>query len=76
MTNLHLNIKQQIKLLPVEDSIRTRILELVIFSKSYDVENDFTQFNIMHAFSWNQSREGHDYWFDVMNKIYGYETLQ
>jgi hypothetical protein len=76
MTQLHLNIKQQIKLLPLDESLRTRILELTIFSKIYDVENDYSQFNIMYAFSWNDSREGHDFWFDIMNKIHSYEILQ
>jgi hypothetical protein len=30
MTQLHLNIKQQIKLLPLDESLRTRILELTM----------------------------------------------
>lgn len=76
MTQLHLNIKQQIKLLPVEDSIRTRILELTIFAKTYDLENDYSQFNLPQAFDWVSTREGGDYWIDIYYKISKDETLQ
>lgn len=76
MTNLHLNIKQQIKLLPVEDSIRTRILELTIFAKSYDLENDYSQFNLPQAFDWVSTREGGDYWIDIYYKLNKDETTR
>lgn len=69
MTKLHLNIKQQIKLLPVAESLRTRILELTIFAKSYDLENDYSQFNLPQAFDWVSTREGGDFWIDIYYKI-------
>lgn len=76
MTKLHLNIKQQIKLLPVSESLRTRILELTIFANTYDLENDYSQFNLPQAFDWVGTREGGDYWIDVYYKISKDETLQ
>lgn len=76
MTKLHLNIKQQIKLLPVSESLRTRILELTIFAKSYDLENDYSQFNLPQAFDWVSTREGGDFWIDIYYKISKDETLQ
>lgn len=76
MTKLHLNIKQQIKLLPVAESLRTRILELTIFAKTYDLENDYSQFNLPQAFDWVSTREGGDYWIDIYYKISKDETLQ
>lgn len=76
MTKLHLNIKQQIKLLPVAESLRTRILELTIFAKSYDLENDYSQFNLPQAFDWVSTREGGDFWIDIYYKISKDETLQ
>lgn len=76
MTKLHLNIKQQIKLLPLQESLRTRILELTIFAKSYDLENDYSQFNLPQAFDWVSTREGGDFWVDIYYKISKDETLQ
>lgn len=76
MTKLHLNIKQQIKLLPVAESLRTRILELTILANSYDLENDYAQFNLPQAFDWVSTREGGDYWIDIYYKISKDETLQ
>lgn len=76
MTKLHLNIKQQIKLLPVAESLRTRILELVIFAKSYDLENDYSQFNLPQAFDWVSTREGGDYWIDIYYKLNKDETTR
>lgn len=74
MTKLHLNIKQQIKLLPVAESLRTRILELTIFAKSYDLENDYSQFNLPQAFDWVSTREGGDFWIDIYYKLNKDET--
>jgi hypothetical protein len=76
MTKLHLNIKQQIKLLPLQESLRTRILELTIFAKSYDLENDYSQFNLPQAFDWVSTREGGDFWVDIYYKLNKDETLQ
>lgn len=76
MTKLHLNIKQQIKLLPVAESLRTRILELTIFAKSYDLENDYSQFNLPQAFDWVSTREGGDYWIDIYYKLNKDETAR
>lgn len=76
MTKLNLNIKQQIKLLPLSDSLRTRILELTILANSYDLENDYAQFNLPQAFDWVSTREGGDFWIDIYYKISKDETLQ
>lgn len=76
MTKLHLNIKQQIKLLPVAESLRTRILELTILANTYDLENDYAQFNLPQAFDWQSTREGGDFWIDIYYKISKDETLQ
>jgi hypothetical protein len=75
MTNLHLNIKQQIKLLPVDDSIRTRILELTLYAGVYQLDS-FQTFYLQHAFDWVGSREGGDYWVDIYEKLNKNETLQ
>ncbi len=76
MTKLHLNIKQQIKLLPVAESLRTRILELTIFAKSYDLENDYSQFNLPQAFDWVSTREGGHFWIDIYYKLNKDETTR
>ncbi len=76
MTKLHLNIKQQIKLLPVSESLRTRILELTILANSYDLENDYSQFNLPQAFDWVSTREGVDFWIDIYYKLNKDETTR
>ena len=68
-----MNIKQQIKSLPVDERIQTRILELVIFAKSYDLENDVHEFNLPQAFDWIKTREGGDYWLNVHIELEQYK---
>ena len=68
-----MNIKQQIKSLPVDERIQTRILELVIFAKSYDLENDVHEFNLPQAFDWIHTREGGDYWLNVHIELEQYK---
>lgn len=75
MTNLILNIKQQIKILPVPESVRTRILKLTIAAKVYEL-NSFQKFYLQHAFDWRGSWEGGDYWVGVYKKLFENETLQ
>jgi hypothetical protein len=73
------NIKEQIECLPLPQMTRTRILELVIFAKSYDLRNDYSEFNLPQAFDWIGTREGGDYWLDVymtLNKNYPENTIQ
>jgi hypothetical protein len=68
-----MNIKQQIKSLPVSEELQTRILELVIFAKSYDLENCFTEFRLTQAFDWIKTREGGDYWLNVHIELEQYK---
>ena len=68
-----MNIKQQIKNLPVDERIQTRILELVIFAKSYDLENCETEFLLTQAFDWIKTREGGDYWLNVHIELEQYK---
>ena len=68
-----MNIKQQIKSLPVDERIQTRILELVIFAKSYDLENCETEFLLTQAFDWIHTREGGDYWLNVHIELEQYK---
>jgi hypothetical protein len=68
-----MNIKQQIRNLPVSEIIQTRILELVIFAKSYDLENHNSEFLLTQAFDWVQTREGGDYWLNVHIELEQYK---
>jgi len=68
-----MNIKQQIRKLPVDERIQTRILELVIFAKSYDLENCETEFLLTQAFDWIHTREGGDYWLNVHIELEQYK---
>jgi hypothetical protein len=68
-----MNIKQQIRKLPVDERIQTRILELVIFAKSYDLENCETEFLLTQAFDWIKTREGGDYWLNVYKELEQYK---
>jgi len=73
------NIKEQIECLPLPQMTRTRILELVIFAKSYDLRNDYSEFNLPQAFDWIGTREGGDYWLDVymtLNKNFPENQIQ
>ena len=73
------NIKEQIECLPLPQITRTRILELVIFAKSYDLRNDYSEFNLPQAFDWIGTREGGDYWLDVymtLNKNFPENQIQ
>ena len=79
MINKPKNIKEQIKNLKLPRMTRDRILELVIFAQSYDLENDYSEFNLPQAFNWITSREGGEYWLDVymtLNKNYPENTIQ
>jgi len=73
-----MNIKEQIRKLPVDEHIQTRILELVIFAKSYDLENHTSEFNLPQAFDWIHTREGGDYWLSVHIELeqYKFEKLR
>jgi len=73
---IHKNIKQQIKELPLPEGLKNRILELVIFAKSYDLQNDYSKFNLPQAFDWIGTREGGDFWIGIYYKISKDETLQ
>ena len=73
------NIKEQIASLKLPRMTRDRILELVIFAQSYDLQNDYSEFNLPQAFDWIGSREGGEYWLDVymtLNKNYPENTIQ
>jgi hypothetical protein len=73
------NIKEQIECLPLPQMTRTRILELVIFAQSYDLRNDYSEFNLPQAFDWIGTREGGDYWLDVymtLNKNFPENQIQ
>jgi hypothetical protein len=73
------NIKEQIESLKLPQMTRNRILELVIFAQSYDLRNDYSEFNLPQAFDWIGTREGGDYWLDVymtLNKNYPENTIQ
>jgi hypothetical protein len=65
MINKPKNIKEQIQSLKLPRMTRDRILELVIFAQSYDLKNDYSEFNLPQAFDWIGTREGGDYWLDV-----------
>jgi hypothetical protein len=67
------NIKEQIKSLPISEHLQTRILELVIFAKSYDLQNNYTEFNLPQAFDWIGTREGGDYWLNVYKELEQYK---
>lgn len=68
-----MNIKQQIRQLPIPESLQTRILELVIFAKSYDLENCHTEFMLTQAFDWTSTREGVDFWLNVHVELEQYK---
>jgi len=68
-----MNIKQQIRSLPVSEQVQTRILELVIFAKSYDLENHTSEFLLTQAFDWIKTREGGDYWLNVHIELEQYK---
>jgi len=73
------NIKEQIESLKLPRMTRDRILELVIFAKSYDIRNDYSEFNLPQAFDWIGTREGGDYWLDVymtLNKNFPENQIQ
>ena len=79
MINKPQNIKEQIQRLKLPQMTRDRILELVIFAQSYDLQNDYSVFNLPQAFDWIGTREGGDYWLDVymtLNKNYPENTIQ
>ena len=79
MINKPKNIKEQIQSLKLPRMTRDRILELVIFAQSYDLQNDYSEFNLPQAFDWITSREGGEYWLDVymtLNKNYPENTIQ
>jgi hypothetical protein len=79
MINKPKNIKEQIQTLKLPRMTRDRILELVIFAQSYDLQNDYSEFNLPQAFDWIGSREGGEYWLDVymtLNKNYSENTIQ
>jgi hypothetical protein len=79
MINKPKNIKEQIASLKLPRMTRDRILELVIFAQSYDLQNDYSEFNLPQAFDWIGSREGGEYWLDVymtLNKNYPENTIQ
>jgi hypothetical protein len=79
MINKPQNIKEQIQRLKLPQMTRDRILELVIFAQSYDLQNDYSEFNLPQAFDWIGSREGGEYWLDVymtLNKNYPENQIQ
>jgi len=57
-------VKEQIRSLPIDEYVQTRILELVIFARSYDLESN-VEFRLTQAFDWIKTREGGDYWLNV-----------
>lgn len=73
-----MNIKEQIRNLPIDERLQTRILELVIFARSYDLENCETEFLLTQAFDWIHTREGGDFWLNVHVEIeqYNFEKLR
>ena len=73
-----MNIKEQIRNLPIDERLQTRILELVIFARSYDLENCHTEFLLTQAFDWIHTREGGDFWLNVHIEIeqYNFEKLR
>jgi hypothetical protein len=73
-----MNIKEQIRNLPIDERLQTRILELVIFARSYDIENCNTEFLLTQAFDWIHTREGGDFWLNVHIEIeqYNFEKLR
>jgi hypothetical protein len=73
-----MNIKEQIRKLPIDERLQTRILELVIFARSYDLENCETEFLLTQAFDWIHTREGGDFWLNVHVEIeqYNFEKLR
>ena len=79
MINKPKNIKEQIQSLKLPRMTRDRILELVIFAQSYDLQNDYSEFNLPQAFDWIRSREGGEYWLDVymtLNKNFPENQIQ
>jgi hypothetical protein len=79
MINKPQNIKEQIQRLKLPQMTRDRILELVIFAQSYDLQNDYSLFNLPQAFDWIGTREGGDYWLDVymtLNKNFPENQIQ
>lgn len=68
-----MNIKEQIKNLPISEALQIRILELVIFAKSYDLENCHTEFLLTQAFDWLKTREGGDFWLNVHIELEQYK---
>jgi len=73
-----MNIKEQIRNLPIDERLQTRILELVIFARSYDIENCNTEFLLTQAFDWIHTKEGGDFWLNVHIEIeqYNFEKLR
>ena len=73
-SNKQKNIKEQIKSLPISEHLQTRILELVIFAKSYiNLQNNYSEFNLPQAFDWIGTREGGDYWLNVYKELEQYK---
>ena len=68
-----MNIKEQIKNLPISEALQIRILELVIFAKSYDLENCHTEFLLTQAFDLLKTREGGDFWLNVHIELEQYK---
>lgn len=73
----HLKVREQIRSLPVDEYVQTRILELVIFARSYDLESN-VEFLLTQAFDWIKTREGGDYWLNVHIELeqYNFEKLR
>jgi hypothetical protein len=73
------NIQEQIASLKLPRLTRYRILELVILAQSYDLKNDYSEFNLPQAFDWIGTREGGEYWLDVymtLNKNFPENQIQ
>jgi hypothetical protein len=69
----HKNIREQIRSLPVNEALQTRILELVVFARSYDLENCYNEFLLTQAFDWIHTREGGDFWLNVHIELEQYK---
>jgi hypothetical protein len=65
-----MTIKEQIDALPFDLFTRERIKQLVTKAGSYDLNESEKIFSLRAAFSWTETTEGGEYWYEKDLALY------
>ena len=64
-----MTIREQIKALPLPESVIERIITYTTLAQAYNLDLHTSEFLLTQAFDWGTTIEGAEYWFSIFQTI-------